>query len=748
MHKKRIGLQAVIMVLVVVFAVHAKEDITAGQIPPDLDWPRVIDTPEAVITIYQPQMESFENNRLKGRFAASVQAPDMEEPVFGAVWVEAKMETRRDDRMAKLISLETVQSRFSNAKSEEEKWFADVLKKEIPTWDITLSIDQIVAGLEMEGQRLKTEQDLNNDPPAIIYVDYPAILVLVDGDPILKSIENTELKAVINTPFPIVFSEKDQTYYLIGKDSLYHAKEVAGKWQKTVNPPVAIAALQKEDTVDGEEPAPIGADMAVYGATKSTEILSIDGKPKFVSFPGNYIMYVENTSSDLLYEIISKNYYLLISGRWYVSQKFEGPWKYVHPEKVPQSFKDIPSDSEKSHLLASIPGTSEANEAILDAQIPETAVIKRSEASLTVEYDGEPEFEAIEGTKMDYAVNTSTPVIRVEKKYYAVDNGVWFVASKATGPWVVADSVPVEVQDIPSSSPVNNIKYVYIYDSTPDVVYVGYTPGYTGCYVYHGVVVYGTGYYYRPWYRYHYYPRPVTYGYSVHYNTYHGWSFGISYCYYGPYSYHHAYWGSSYYGWWGPRYYRPPYYRPPYYRPPGYRPPVATNPIERQLGSPSQLPSAGNLYDRKPDRTDNARPGTGDVKTTRPAAKPANLPNNVYADKEGNIYRRGENGWEQRQGNKWDKPSGKTPAVPSQTPSRPSGSIQQPSLRPSQPSTSQQRPSTGQSWDNRSRSLEQQHNSRIRGNQQTRQYQQNRQSMPVNRGSYRGGASPGAGRMR
>ena len=36
--------------------------------------------------------------------------------------------------------------------------------------------------------------------------------------------------------------------------------------------------------------------------------------------------------------------------------------------------------------------------------------------------------------------------------------------------------------------------FVYIYGYTNAVIYVGYTPGYVGCYSSNGVVVYGTGY--------------------------------------------------------------------------------------------------------------------------------------------------------------------------------------------------------------------------------------------------------------
>ena len=38
------------------------------------------------------------------------------------------------------------------------------------------------------------------------------------------------------------------------------------------------------------------------------------------------------------------------------------------------------------------------------------------------------------------------------------------------------------IYTIPPSSPVYYVTYVRIYGSTPDVVYIGYTPGYLGSY--------------------------------------------------------------------------------------------------------------------------------------------------------------------------------------------------------------------------------------------------------------------------
>jgi hypothetical protein len=81
-----------------------------------------------------------------------------------------------------------------------------------------------------------------------------------------------------------------------------------------------------------------------------------------------------------------------------------------------------------------------------------------------------------------------------------VNNGVWFSSVVATGPWVVATSVPPVIYTIPPSSPVHYVTYVQVYGYTPSVVYVGYTPGSYGTVVSSdGVVVYGTGYYYPPY---------------------------------------------------------------------------------------------------------------------------------------------------------------------------------------------------------------------------------------------------------
>jgi hypothetical protein len=208
-----------------------------------------------------------------------------------------------------------------------------------------------------------------------------------------------------------------------------------------------------------------------------------------------------------------------------------------------------------------VPGTPQAKEALIANAIPQTATITRSEAKLTVQYDGEPTFVPMEGTSMSYANNTSAAVIKVsDDSYYCVEAGVWFKAPSAEGPWLVADTVPAQIYDIPLSSPLYNVTYVRVYGSTPEVVHVGYTPGYYGTVVSARTmtVVYGTGWYYTPyispiaWYGW-----PYTYGVGAGftYTDDSGWSFGFGYGY-SYYPYYYPWWGPM--GYWGCCWY--PYY--------------------------------------------------------------------------------------------------------------------------------------------------------------------------------------------
>jgi hypothetical protein len=499
-------------------------------------WPRDFMIQEGKITVFQPQLDSYKGEEFKGRAAISIERKGAGEPVFGVVWFSARAITDPDVKMVEFRDIRVERVKFPHSTSDQEKPWVDLLKKESVKWVPTRMAHSRLLALTAAVERGKAvAARLNMEPPKIIFTTTPSALVLINGKPELRNVENSTFQRVINTPFLILFDPSANTYYTKGGDFWYSATNVMGPWKNLSDPPasavkVASRIMEPAERPGQDQPRPDVAPRIIV-ATEPTELIVSDGQPKFATIQGTQLLYMSNTPSEVFMEVRGQKYYALLAGRWYESRSLEkGPWAYVPSENLPGDFKRIPPGSSKGHILAFVAGTAEAEEAVLDAQIPETKAIQRSEAKLSVTYDGDPRFEPIKGTDMQYAVNTKTQVVKAKDKYYAADQAVWFVSDNPTGPWGVADSIPPEIETIPPESPVYNVKYVRIYDSTPDVVYEGYTPGYFGSYVYGDTIVYGTGYYYPGWTGAVYYPAPLTWGFAPIYDPfYFSWGFGWGY---------------------------------------------------------------------------------------------------------------------------------------------------------------------------------------------------------------------------
>ncbi len=649
----------------------------------ELNWPRDLNFKNGVVTIYQPQIETFTKNKLEARAALAVKEKD-KSPVFGAMWFTSRVVTDRDNHLVVFDELDVESLKFPEGDEENVEKLRKALTNKLSGMRLTMSLERFTASIAHLENLTENDEGFKNAAPKIYFETNPAVLVFIDGDPVLKEIENTSFKYVLNTPYFLVQNSNDNLYYLKGGQWWYHSKEIVDGWKSTENPPreiveLADQAFKGEATDLDSMTMEMDAPPKIIVSTEPAELIQTDGEPKFEPVSGTNLLYLTNSESDIIMDINTQMYYILLSGRWYASKNLDdGNWNYIRPNALPEDFEKISETSDIADVRYSVPGTQEARDALLENSVPQTAEVDRKKATVEVQYDGNPKFSKIESTSVSYAENADKTVLLINQKYYCVDDAIWFVSDKATGPWEVCVNVPDEVQDIPPSSPVYNVKYVYVYDYTPSVVYVGYTPGYYGSYAYHGTVIYGTGYWYRPWYYTYYYPRPVTWGFGVHYNPWTGWgfSFGVSY---GWISFG---WHPYYHGWWGPCGYRYGY-RHGYYRGynnayrHGYRHGYAAG---RRAGYvASNRPSTreartSNIYKNRsngirntgvrpttrPSTRISTRPANRDTRqvdrpSTRPATSPRTRENNVYSDTNGNIYRRDNNGnWQQRNNGQWN----------------------------------------------------------------------------------------------
>ena len=532
-------------------------------------WPRKVETERGTLTVYQPQPEKFDGNTLEGRAAASITKKGAKEPTFGVFWFKAKVDTDRDTNTAVLRDIVVTQVRWPDSKPIDEEDVSAFLTTLMPKESLPISLDQLKASLVTVENQKKSMDELRHDPPKIIFKEEIAVLLLYDGEPRRLPIPNTDFEQVANSALAVIYDKKTMTYYLSGGQFWYNAVDPKGPWQSIQKPPDAIAKLVP--TQAAENSPKLKKPPVIVVATEPTELISTDGPPNWQTIAKGKLLYMKNSETPVVRDAATNGVFVLLAGRWYRASSTEGPWAVVRPDELPAAFKDIELASDLGSSRASVAGTPEAEDAALDALVPQTAAIDKKKAKLEVTYDGEPKWKQIEGTGVEYAVNTATQVLRIKGKYYAVDDGVWFVANDAKGPWAVAESVPMdEIQKIPASEPVYNTKYVYIYESTPEVVYVGYTPGYMWSYPWYGVPIYGTGWPYPPyWGPCCYYPHPSPWGLHLSYNPYTGWGMGLTYSF-GFLTVGFTF-GGGYGGYYRPGY-PPGYYRPPYYPPGGYRP--------------------------------------------------------------------------------------------------------------------------------------------------------------------------------
>ena len=745
----------------------AKPSTAPTPAPIDGGWPRMYNLPSGgSVLVYQPQISSWENQKHMVAFSAvSYRDTAGSKPALGTLRIEADTSVAVADRLVSFKNLRTVEANFQTLPKEQVREVVATIEKVLNHDERVIALDRVLANVDKSQIVPKNVEGIKADPPTIFFTTTSAVIVNIDGEPIWSPIKENDLKFAVNTNWDLFQHVPTNTLYLRNNASWLKAADVKGPWAAAGTLPDSFKKLPVDDNwkdvkanLPGKPIAP-GAVPQVFVSTAPAELILVTGTPKYAPVAGTGLLWVSNTESDIFRLGKAGSVYYLVAGRWFSAPDFTGPWTFATPS-LPEDFKKIPLEHDRSRVLASVPGTDQAAEAVLIAQIPQTARVNKKETKAPeVAFQGEaPQFAPIEKTTVQRAVNTDKDVFKVGELYYMCYQGVWFVAKTATGPWEVAESVPEQIYQIPASSPSHHVTYVTIEDDDDDewVTYAA-AAGYTGMMVAWGCTVWGTGWYYPPYYGYggfypYYYPHFPTYGYSAWYNPWTG-AYGRSAGIYGPYG------GAGVGARYNPR--TGTYARgAAAYGPYGARGVAqAYNP---RTGTYAATRQGSNVYGSwgstsvqrgddwaKTNRYTNNRTGntTRTIRTDEGggvvrrgeggAAIGAGSGGNVYAGNDGNVYRRQDGTWQKYDNGNW-----------SNTPNQPSGERPRPNDRPATTDRTQ----TGQDRQTVDQ-LNRDSKARAEGTQRTRDsgnYRSGGASAPRT-GSYRGGgggARAGGGRRR
>src|SRR5204863_8470208 len=514
----------------------------------------------------------------------------------------------------------------------------------------------------------------------------------VDGEPVLSEVPNTNLKYVVNTQWPLFFDKGNSAYYVAVGQQWLTSNTLEGQWSATNKLPTDMSKMKQDkqwSALTKLIPPPAkasGVTPVVFYSDKPAEVILFDGQPVYAQIPDTQLTYATNTNSVVFVYKPTQQFYYLTAGRWFSASDLQGPWTYATPD-LPPDFGKIPLTSPASAILASVPGTDEAKDAVLLAQVPTTITVKPAEAAAKVKvaYAGDPKFEAIKGTSMEYATNSHDKVIKVGDVYYLCLQGVWFMSPNATGPWTTCTSVPREVYTIPSSSPVYNVTYFTKTGNPDGTVTSNYTAGYLGTFILGvatgAILADGRGYWWPPYCGGgFYYPYPATYcgaywGYGYHpyatpYYDYNTGAYGWKASAYGPYGSATA--GAAYNPYTG-TYARGASVSTPYgtrSAAQAYNPYTGTYAQTRQGSSPnaqwgSSYVSRGNQsatmghYSTANGTVAGAETSQGG-KAAASSTKWGNsavgktASGNMYAGHDGNVYKNTGNGWQKYDNGSWN----------------------------------------------------------------------------------------------
>jgi len=519
----------------------------ASAFAQDPGWPRKLQKPGGTVIAYQPQVDEWKDHTNITWRQAFQMTPTGAKQVIGAATFSGTTKVATEKHTVVIFGIKAIDTYFPSLDQATSARMDPLFKTFVPEV-VNISLERVVAYLP-KPQSVQTV-NLKNDPPSI-FVNYsPAVLLAVDGEPVLVAIKDTKLKFVINTQWPLFLDTSKSQYYLLVGPRWLTAADLHGPWSAATKLPQDMDRLPNDPQwVDLKKVIPLSAQSTaplprVFYSSVPAEVILFNGRPIYAKILQTQLLYATNTDSPFFLYTPTNEYYYLAAGRWFRSKDLQGKWTFASMD-LPEDFAKIPLSSPASAVLSSVPGTEEAKDAVLIAQIPTVMEIdpKSAAAQAKVSYSGDPKFAPIEGTSLYYATNTPDKVIKVADVYYLCLQGVWFMSPNSQGPWTTASSIPKEVYTIPPSSPVYNVTYVTQTTTSSGNVQSSYTAGYMGAFVVGvalgAVVANGTGYYYPP-YIYHppygypvYRPYPVPYG-GSYYNTGNG-SYGAYHTTYTPY---------------------------------------------------------------------------------------------------------------------------------------------------------------------------------------------------------------------
>ena len=168
------------------------------------EWPQELTGEGGTVVVYQPQPEAIEGTTLTGRAAMSIELDGGEAPIYGVLWFAATIETDRSEDSVSLSDLRITEVNWPDSKDTGEQRFTQVVEQRLEGSVFEASLSELSASLAVSDKVKQSLEEINNDPPDIQFSQTLAVLLMFDGKPYFKAVENGPFERALNTALVVV----------------------------------------------------------------------------------------------------------------------------------------------------------------------------------------------------------------------------------------------------------------------------------------------------------------------------------------------------------------------------------------------------------------------------------------------------------------------------------------------------------------------------------------------------------------
>jgi hypothetical protein len=214
-------------------------------------WPRRIGVSEATFTFYQPQVDRWADEVLEGRAAVAAVRKGEKEPTVGVVWLRARTALGRDPGQVTLEEIEFTRASFPWERDGGKEILEAIRRSAGTAATVPVASLNASPAVVLSVNKATQATPPKIPTPRIIVPKGPSLLVLVDGDFIIKPVPGMAVLRVVNTRMLLLQDAASSRFYLPLMNRWLVAPAPNGKWSIAKRPPRGLDAVRR---LAAEEP--------------------------------------------------------------------------------------------------------------------------------------------------------------------------------------------------------------------------------------------------------------------------------------------------------------------------------------------------------------------------------------------------------------------------------------------------------------------------------------------------------------